>query len=833
MNLTSTRTILRGLMATAFLLTYTAMQASEMGGNPFHCPEEHVYLHCGELHDNYDYYGYPKPAYGYGHDVIIYGPYTTEYLDHCGRGKIIRKWKIKYHYDWYWCEQTIHISDPYGQTFDGYHDVHWPKDYEMKDCHGSKHPDHMPYGYGWPEFKHHGCSQLGLNYEDKIHPYSVYAHGDHGYGYGSHYHHPCKVIYRTWTLIDWCQYNGHGYGGHYTGKWTHVQKIYVYDDVAPEITYCPEDIEADGGDCDGNKVYVDIPKLQAEDDCGDVYYSYTRKHLGEDYYHSSYNGYGVDYGGNDASGYYEPGKTLVTFKAYDVCGNTTECSFIVNVVAVDNKPPTVIAISSITAVLMMTDTNEGMVEVWPEEFNSSSYDNCTAKEDLKFRLEPSVFTCENYGSNEVKFIVEDEAGNFDYTIVEVIVQANAMPCMGGVINGSIVSDQGNVVPDVEVTLTDGQTKMTDGEGIFTFEDVVMGTEGLQITPRKELDPMEGIDMYDYTLLSLHVEGIRELKDPRKLIAADINGDRQVDYLDLLDLQKLILGIDQQMPGDSWKFYKKGLEFPDSINPLMMEIPKNIDIPAIYNGEMLVEFEGIKIGDLGTLLKVPVEGDLRVNNMFVQDQLMEAGDVITVPFVLSADASANVFSFTLDINSDEIEILEIEGKALSQRGSLNTLDPSGAGDAMVASWFSMSEKDFKAGETMIELTVRAKQSLTLSNSLKMSSSHVKAESVGAESGKASLQLIYQQLVQNDLTLYQNSPNPFTEQTTVGFYLPEAGEASLTVRDLTGKEILTKQGIFEKGYQEMILVRNELPASGVLLYELRSGGMRQARKMVLVN
>ena len=42
------------------------MAASELGGNPFHCPEEHVYIYCGELHDDYDYYGYPKAAYGYG-----------------------------------------------------------------------------------------------------------------------------------------------------------------------------------------------------------------------------------------------------------------------------------------------------------------------------------------------------------------------------------------------------------------------------------------------------------------------------------------------------------------------------------------------------------------------------------------------------------------------------------------------------------------------------------------------------------------------------------------------------------------------------------------------
>ncbi|MCB0689864.1 MAG: T9SS type A sorting domain-containing protein [Saprospiraceae bacterium] len=835
MNLTNTRTIMQTFLASAILFTLStaSLTAGEMGGNPYQCPEEHVYLHCGELHSNYDYYGYPKAAYGYGQDVVIYGPYTEEYLDQCGRGKIIRKWKIKYHYDWYWCQQTIHISDPYGQAFDGYHDVHWPKDYDLKDCAGSMDPDHMPYGYSWPEFDHHGCSKLGIRYEDKVYPYNSYEYGDHGYGYGSHYHHPCKVVYRTWELIDWCQYTGHSsYGGHYAGRWTYVQKIYIYDEVAPEITFCPEDIEADGGDCNGSKVYVEIPKLKAHDDCGDIYYSYTREPLVDESYHSSYSSsHGVSYGGNDASGYYEPGKTKVTFKAFDICGNTTECSFVVNVVAVDNKPPTPVAISSLTAVLMMTDTNQGMVEIWPGEFNISSHDNCTSPENLIFKLEPSVFTCENYGSNEVKFIVEDEAGNSDYVIVEVIVQANAMPCMGGVINGNIVSDQGNAVPEVEVTLTDGQMKMTDDAGSFLFSDVVLG-QSLKISPKKETDPMEGIDMYDYTLLSLHVDGIRKLTDPKKLIAADINGDKQIDYLDLLDMQKLVLGIDQTMPHGSWKFYKQGFEFPDTIDPLQIEIPEKIDIPENSGREMLVQVEGIKIGDLGTLIKVAEEsGDLRVNNMIVNDQLLEQGEIVKVPMVLGKDAAANLFSFTLDLDPSKLEIVSIDGKALGAKGNLKSLDPSGTGASWVASWFSMEEKNFVAGETMIELTVKAKQPVTLSQSLQLTSSHVAAQSIGAN-GKGELKLIYQGLVQSGLTLYQNSPNPFKDETTIGFYLPETGDAVLTIRDLTGKEVLSQKHSFTKGYQEVKLTRSELPASGVLIYEVLSNGARDVKKMVLV-
>ncbi|NND31601.1 MAG: hypothetical protein HKN76_03350, partial [Saprospiraceae bacterium] len=157
MSLTTTRSFLQYGCVLAIFCTSLTSSISAMGGSPYQCPKEHVYINCGELHSDYDYYGYPKATYGYGSQITIHGPYTEEYLDKCGRGKIIRKWKIKYHYETYWCEQTIHITDPYGSSgFDGNHDVHWPKDYHMKDCHGTMHPDYLPYGHNWPEFKHHG-----------------------------------------------------------------------------------------------------------------------------------------------------------------------------------------------------------------------------------------------------------------------------------------------------------------------------------------------------------------------------------------------------------------------------------------------------------------------------------------------------------------------------------------------------------------------------------------------------------------------------------------------------------------------------------------------------
>jgi hypothetical protein len=840
MSLTATRTILQYLCVLSLFSFSATLQGEEMGGNPYHCPEEHVYVYCGELHSNYDYYGYPKATYGYGSEITIQGPWTEEYLDKCGKGKIIRKWKIKYHYETYWCEQTIHITDPYGSAgFDGDHDVHWPKDYHMKDCLGTTHPDHLPYGHNWPEFSHHGCAKLGLRYEDKAYPYNPYSHGEQGYGTGYGYHHPCKVIYRSWELIDWCQYTNntsYGYGHHVSGKWTYIQKIYVYDDLAPEITFCPEDIVADGGDCTGNKVHVSIPKITAKDECGEVYYSYTRKYLEDEGYHHSYSGYGTSYGGNDASGYYEPGKTLVTFKAFDICGNTTECDMIVDVVAVDNKPPTVIAVSSITAVLMMTDTNVGSIEIWPGEFNQSSRDNCTSPENLKFKLEPSVFTCEDFGSNQVKFTVEDEAGNSDYTMVEVVVQANSFECMGGVVSGNVVANDNEGVEAVEVTLMDGRMAKTDVEGAFAFDNIPLGRK-LYVTPFKDSDLMEGVDMYDYTLLSLHVDGLKELRDPKQLIAADIDGNKVIDYADLLAMQRLILGIDQKMENNtSWKFVKQGFVFPDTISPLEVDLPTSIALEPYDGGNVSLQFEGIKIGDLGNLVrKANGVGDAAPDRQLVtEDRLLKAGEQIRVPLRLKGASTLNGVSFTLDFDPSKLEIIGIDGGELTQIGSLNTVDPTNEGKAMATTWFSLVEQSFNDGEVLVEFTVQAKQPITLSKALSLTSTFAEAKAISVESGESALSLSFGEISdQGEMVLFQNTPNPFTERTKIGFYLPEAGEVTMSVKDTNGKEILMRRGLFEKGYQEFSIARDDLQANGLVFYQIISNGARESRKMILLN
>ena len=61
------------------------------------------------------------------------------------------------------------------------------------------------------------------------------------------------------------------------------------------------------------------------------------------------------------------------------------------------------------------------------------------------------------------------------------------------------------------------------------------------------------------------------------------------------------------------------------------------------------------------------------------------------------------------------------------------------------------------------------------------------------------------------------------TKIGFTLPEAMDAKLTVFDMMGRVIKIVEGDYEAGYNEIELLQQDLGTSGVLYYRLDAGDL----------
>jgi len=82
------------------------------------------------------------------------------------------------------------------------------------------------------------------------------------------------------------------------------------------------------------------------------------------------------------------------------------------------------------------------------------------------------------------------------------------------------------------------------------------------------------------------------------------------------------------------------------------------------------------------------------------------------------------------------------------------------------------------------------------------------------------------------LKQNYPNPFNPSTSISFQLPDAGNVSLKLFDVLGKEVMTLVNEYRApGSYEVRLDASNL-AGGMYFYKLVSGSFSETKKMILV-
>ena len=80
------------------------------------------------------------------------------------------------------------------------------------------------------------------------------------------------------------------------------------------------------------------------------------------------------------------------------------------------------------------------------------------------------------------------------------------------------------------------------------------------------------------------------------------------------------------------------------------------------------------------------------------------------------------------------------------------------------------------------------------------------------------------------VYSPQPNPFADKTSVGFYLPEAGQVSLTLMDESGRVLLTQKADFKNGFNQFDMDLQQLNTSGLLFFRLEAAAGTGSGKMI---
>ena len=837
-----------------------------------YCPPD-VTLECGQ--DPLDLYltGHGS-AQGTCSDVPVI--FEDEDLrDDCGVGRIYRTWFVDSDGDGYWSPGEVRcnppqiidnlISDPFDID-----NIYWPVNYDDTDLPDQPSFECLPGDTGEPSWDELNCTLVGATLESDTFFFEDDA---------------CYKILNHWTIIDWCQYKPNI--DEEFGIWQRTQVIKVIDESAPEFDSCGDvDLKATD-DCIATVPYDFIDGSRNElsmvatdnGDCpsawlkwevcldiwGDGYceYLYTSNKAEADaslldnvyYLPASASGQKVEIPYDNPADPFDPsifsldyGVHKVIWTVNDGCGNVQSCSSYINVV--DLKPPTPICISNLATAVM---NESGSVDIWAIDFDKGSFDNCTRLEDLTISFSGTDYVpsytidCSDLTDNgstqifDFEMWVWDASGNRDYCSVQLRVDDNLGVCGGNagmaMIAGQLQTEYGDMIENVEIELNSAYpeypvTQMTTDNGSYAFDNNPM-LQHYEVSGEKNDDYPNGVSTLDMVLIQLHVLGIELLDSPYKIIAADVNADEKVSALDLVQLRKLILGVYEELPNnDSWRFIDIGQSFENSFHPWPLQ--EVLSIEGLYHDMMSEDFIGVKIGDVNgsaaannlISTEVRTQGSL---TLVANESNFQSGDEVRIE--VSSEEFTEIYGYQFTLEHQGLIYMGVEPGALSV-----THDNIGVFEGRITtSWHT--NQPISTDEVLFTLVFTAVSDGLISQTLEVNSSITRAESYVANAMNVQsidLEFLADEVIIEGFkyTLYQNEPNPFSESTIIGFELPAADHASITLYDVAGQVIKIFKGAFEKGYNEVSIERSELGAAGLYYYQLDSGTFSESKKMIII-
>ncbi len=662
------------------------------------------------------------------------------------------------------------------------------------------------------------------------------------------------------------------------GYYTFDQVIKVIDDTAPTIDGPAEyTVNTSGGattkDDDTPCTGSDVITASASDFCGGemtgsnlLQWIITVSKDGEVVATKTVKGPEASMNSQEGS----PGdEHIITWRVKDGCGNESSARTVVSFG--DEKAPTPFCVSGLTTTYMEAT---GMIAVWGKEFDFGSFDNCTAAEDLQFTIvadgevpiRPSeagfddqigiTFNCNDFSSfQELDVWVWDASGNGDFCSVGILLGDNNNNCpeqteeeeeeeeeeevntgAGVMIAGQVQTSYGTMIENVAVTATTNLTEypkqsMTDGNGAYAFENNPL-ENNYKLTANKEDSYLNGVSTLDLVFMSQHIVSIEEFDNAYQVIASDVSGDGRVSALDLTELKKLILGVTDDLASVApWTFIKKDQVFFDELNPWPLVID-NV-VLDLSNNMMTEDFIGIKMGDVNQSAAVNglKSAEKRSDNQItfnIDNQRLAKGEKVSVP--VSSSNFAQVFGYQMTLHHLGLRLTDVNAGSIEiDETSINAMD-----ELFTMSWHDATAQTATGEDVLFTLYFEATQNVELKESIFVSSERTASEAyIGSDFETYGVDVTFNNTDNESIALYQNTPNPFSSETRLGFNLPEGGQATVTVFDIAGKQLHRVNAQYAKGYNEIVLRKSDLSSSGILYYQLESGSYQATKKMILID
>lgn len=734
-------------------------------------------------------------------------------LNGCGSGQLIREITlIENGVEVGFGTQTITFTP--GTTLQ-LADIEWPdEEVEFEGCPNNVNTDMT----GIPIVTPRDCQNIDMRMQDEVFPFNTNG--------------TCRKILRTWNVIDWC-IPLYELGGA-LNPFTFTQTIKVNNSIAPTFVSVPRDSVYCSYATDCGAISVSNLIATATDECTDASDLFTSYEV------TNSQGIVVSSGsGLDASDVYDIEKYVLKYTIEDRCGNVN--ATFVEFEVRNCKQPTPYCIDGLSTSLVPMDLDDNgsteieLVMLTPDFFDGGSFHPCGYDVTLSFSAliddTLRVFGCNDLGENTIELWATDINGNSAFCETTILIEDNNgvnTPCLPVDeservdVQGTIYTSSHQVIEDVIVDLqgSDLPWEYTSEEGEYLFDHMPLGGN-YEVMPQKNNDLTNGVNTLDLLFIQRHILGAQPITDTYKLIAADINNDGSIKPSDLLDLRKVILGINHSFNNNtSWRFVDEAYQFSDASNPLDEEFNESYKINNLSE-DMNIDFIGVKVGDVNGDASVGAkESDLfasRSDNQYNLKAFNRQLQFGLQKIDIISESKETIYGMQTAFGLENVEFVSMESGKLN----IDPLSYKFINGELRLSHISDKSVEVEKDDVLFSIVVRVEKPIEVADFLTITEKFIDSEIyVGntLEVSSVKLKVISDNDVEHVFNVNQNTPNPWSRTTVVDIETPKAGTVHMTVLDGQGQLVYRLDRYFEQGQHSILLTDEQISQSGIYIYRV---------------
>ncbi|MCB9309919.1 MAG: DUF11 domain-containing protein [Lewinellaceae bacterium] len=533
----------------------------------------------------------------------------------------------------------------------------------------------------------------------------------------------------------------------------------------------------------------------------------------------------------NVTGQYPEGTTTVTLSATEPCTNTI-VSFAFTVEVIDNNAPVV------TCVKLHPLINDNLEAYEYSSQHGSIGNSCAdivtsfSNTDINDTLVTSY--CSDVGvarQLHVYFWYVGASAPFEQcTTASITMDPNHYcPIIRPSITGGVVTEAGIKVPEVAVQLIGSSMpeQVTGIDGNFAFEDMDFGGS-YTVLPGRDNKYLEGVSTLDLIYIQKHILGAPYLNSPFKIIAADVNNDKKITVSDISELRKMLLGIYQKFPRNtSWRMVDQHYTFPDVTNPFIGVFDERCNIDP-FDESINVLFTGVKVGDVNDSYSPDGVQSNKLSSrnapyIFESEITQDFGSDYTTEII--AGQNSKIAGFQISISLPTASAVTIKPAALELDESHYHFENG----ILRIVYDGKQAISVKNGDVLFEIVVLNSSSKDRSLSLHQS---MHPEIYDAELTTHAIELRQRNAELGTMTYLNTQPNPWSEKTSVVVSLPTTGQVHLTLRDVTGRLVFSRDYSVAAGINKLEVTKEQLPQRGLFIGELLFNGQVETFKMLLI-